>query len=1118
MNTATEQIEMFPMQERFRMTRLQVYNWGTFDGLHDIPISEQGFLFVGRSGSGKTTLLDAMSALLIPPRWIDFNAAARDATHKGRDRNWATYLRGAWSEQKDEATGEIAARFLRTGSTWSALALTFRGTDGCAVALVGLFWLRGKAANVRDVRRHFIIFERPFDLAELQDFNLDLRRLKHGLADGAFFDNFNPYCERFRRLLHIESELALRLLHKTQSAKSLGDLNVFLRDFMLDTPRTFDVADTLVGEFAELNEAHQAVVTARQQVQTLAPAREKYQRLQNVRKEHEALETLRLGIDAYRDHLRITLLEQRISSLGVQVDGLSAEMTRRETLAAHRKRAVQDLEDRHRQLGGDKIDRLEDEKKERETERARRLAKREQARDACKRLEWKPADAPMDFSELRDRARRELEARQEQSREVQTHRDRLTVARNGAEKEFKETVREVASLERQPSNIPGHMLDLRHKIAAQLGLGEEALPFVGELIEVLPQESAWRGAIERVLHGFALSILVDDRHYTAVSGCVNSLHLGQRLVYYRIAGINPAASRSVSIDSLVGKLRLKEGPYQKWLRAELNHRFNYICVNSVNGLKKHERALTREGLVRHGKTRHEKDDRHPIEDRRFWVLGFDNREKLALYKQQAQELACQIETYRRELEALQAQEERRAERTLHCQTLVNLQWEEIDLAPLVERIAAIDTQLDEIRRSNQALQEIMGHIDEARLLLIEAEAAVQEIRVDIREAEKEIQSRKKELVPLVETSAARTLSNDQRDGLALRFEALRRQTSLENLDAQTHQVERGLHEDLKVLSSELNQLEKEIENRFSRFISMWPAESEGLDSKLASTEDFLAKLQRLEMDGLPRHERRFFDLLKDQSHQNLASLNTHLRQARNEIRERMELVNEGLHQAEFNRGTYLRIDVSDRHLPEVQQFKNEIHDALSHAWTEDRDMAERRFAILSRLVERLADQDPQQRRWREKVLDVRQHVEFIARELDANGGEVEIYRSGAGKSGGQRQKLATTCLAAALRYQLGGRDQEVPSYAPVILDEAFDKADNEFTALAMNIFNSFGFQMIIATPLKSVMTLEPFIGGACFVDINDRQRSGVLLIEYDNDRQRLNLPEQARDDEIAAVS
>jgi len=54
-------------REQFRMERLQVYNWGTFSGLHDIRIAGQGFLFVGRSGSGKSTLLDALTALLIPP-------------------------------------------------------------------------------------------------------------------------------------------------------------------------------------------------------------------------------------------------------------------------------------------------------------------------------------------------------------------------------------------------------------------------------------------------------------------------------------------------------------------------------------------------------------------------------------------------------------------------------------------------------------------------------------------------------------------------------------------------------------------------------------------------------------------------------------------------------------------------------------------------------------------------------------------------------------------------------------------------------------------------------------------------------------------------------------------
>ena len=62
----------------------------------------------------------------------------------------------------------------------------------------------------------------------------------------------------------------------------------------------------------------------------------------------------------------------------------------------------------------------------------------------------------------------------------------------------------------------------------------------------------------------------------------------------------------------------------------------------------------------------------------------------------------------------------------------------------------------------------------------------------------------------------------------------------------------------------------------------------------------------------------------------------------------------------------------------------------------------------------------------------------------------------------------------------------------------------------MRIFERFGFQMIVATPLKSVMTLEPFIGGACFVDIADRNRSATLQITYDLEHHRLDLPDRDR--------
>jgi uncharacterized protein YPO0396 len=66
------------------------------------------------------------------------------------------------------------------------------------------------------------------------------------------------------------------------------------------------------------------------------------------------------------------------------------------------------------------------------------------------------------------------------------------------------------------------------------------------------------------------------------------------------------------------------------LGPELRRRFDYACVDSIQSFRRADRALTREGQVKHSKTRHEKDDRRNASDRRHWVLGFDNREKLAL--------------------------------------------------------------------------------------------------------------------------------------------------------------------------------------------------------------------------------------------------------------------------------------------------------------------------------------------------------------------------------------------------------------------------------------------------------------------------------------------------------
>ena len=1103
-------------KEQFRMSRLQVFNWGTFSGLHDIPIAEQGFLFVGRSGAGKSTLLDAFSALLVPPRWVDFNAAAREADRSGRDRNLVSYIRGAWAEQKNDDSGEIATRFLRPGTTWSALALSYRNGMGQVVVLVQIFWLRGNANGSTDIKRHYFVFERAFDLRELEDFgqsNLDIRRLKQSLPDTFCREEFRPYCEHFCRLLGIENEMALRLLHKTQSAKNLGDLNAFLREFMLDKPETFDVADRLVNEFGELNAAHQAVVTARQQVQTLAPAREKHHQMESMAMQRNVLGELQAGIDSYREIRRMGLLKEHIASLTINADGLEGETARRQALLDNHTNVLRDLERQHRETGGDQIEQWEDEKAALVGQRDDRLRKRNQAAAACSRLDWTLSDTPQGFAELVGKAREEIEGWENRSSANRDEQLVLAGKKKEAENAFSAALKEIQALQRQPSSIPADMLDLREEIASAIGISATALPFVGELIEVKPDESSWQGAIERVLHGFALSLLVDERHYPALSNHINNTHLGRRLVYYRTGRAESWQAKPVNTDSMVLKLNVKEGGHADWLKAELRQRFDYACVDSVQVFRTADRALTREGQVKHSKTRHEKDDRRSVGDRRNWVLGFDNREKLALFQQQAQEWASTISALDEQIDALFDQDKERASRAIHCQTLVNLQWQEIDVVPLMDRISAIEKLILETRKGNTALQEIAKRISKQKSLVEQAGKDLLETRVRHEQTLRQIREAEGKLATLQGDLSIIRLTPHQQTGLDERYAQITDHVRLDTLDKTTLSVVQALNKETAEINHGISECERQIENSFADFKRAWPMDAGDLDTTLSSAPDFFARLTRLETDGLPAHEQRFFELLQNQSHQNLAALSTYLNDARKAILEKMELVNASLSQVPFNQSanqrTYLHIDANDRQLPEVREFRQNIQQALSHAWSEDREFAEARFLALRRLVERLSSQDPEQRRWRESVLDVRQHVEFIGREIDEEGVDVEIYRSGSGKSGGQRQKLATTCLAAALRYQLGGDDAGVPMYAPVILDEAFDKTDNEFTTLAMNIFNNFGFQMIVATPLKSVMTLEPFIGGACFVDISDRRTSAVLLIEYDSEHQRLNLPDHA---------
>ncbi len=134
------------MTEQFHLSRLQVINWGVFDGYHSIPFSAGGALIAGASGSGKSSLLDAISLGFLPFNRRNFNASG-DNTAAGSSAGRRTvdkYVRGAWGQRSDGGTSRVM--YLRgDGTAWSAVAVTYTGDSGRTVTGLVLKWLTGES-------------------------------------------------------------------------------------------------------------------------------------------------------------------------------------------------------------------------------------------------------------------------------------------------------------------------------------------------------------------------------------------------------------------------------------------------------------------------------------------------------------------------------------------------------------------------------------------------------------------------------------------------------------------------------------------------------------------------------------------------------------------------------------------------------------------------------------------------------------------------------------------------------------------------------------------------------------------------------------------------------------
>ncbi|MEQ1667193.1 MAG: ATP-binding protein, partial [Sulfuriferula sp.] len=444
----------------FRLQRLEVYNWGTFDGrVWTLHPDGKNALLTGDIGSGKSTLVDAVTTLLVPAQRIAYNKAA-GADNK--ERTLRSYVLGHYKSERNELSGNARPVALRDHNSYSVILGVFynAGYDQ-TVTLAQVFWMKDAQGQPA---RMFVGSERVLSITtDFAQFGTDIAQLRKKLRGlGAeVFDSFPPYGAWFRRRFGIDNEQALELFHQTVSMKSVGNLTDFVRSHMLEPFAVEPRMQALIGHFDDLNRAHGAVLKAKRQVELLTPLVADSERYTVLSTTIEAHRANREALRAYFARLKLGLLDKRNANL--------ADDWRRQDMQvqqhAERRGALQIQESELKRSiadnGGDRLEHLQAEIHDKAQIKAARERKAERYAELVRVLGETPVADAVSFSHQRQRYGALSDAVQIEDSQLQNELTEISFSLREGKQSHDGLSAEISSLKARRSNIPAAQVAMR---------------------------------------------------------------------------------------------------------------------------------------------------------------------------------------------------------------------------------------------------------------------------------------------------------------------------------------------------------------------------------------------------------------------------------------------------------------------------------------------------------------------------------------------------------------------------------------------------------------------------------------------------------------------------------